>query len=176
MPVSAADIKWKIFRVICYLQVAAALSILGLMVVLSWPFSFLSSLNSEGSAWIMGTFLTFAAIGANAFSNLYLLEKFLPDQHPPPAAFKLNLILYVLSIIAICLIVGVILYLRYEFAVYEQSVRLPTFPMGMLTILVVTAIPVWIFQPLLRNKLNKNARLVTDSFLDDEPLLNEEEL
>src|SRR5690349_15142069 len=106
MPVSAADIKWKIFRVLCYLQVAAALSIIGFIVITTWAVWSLSSSEWEGTAWIMAAILIFFMLAANGFSNLYLLEKFLPDQHPPRRASRLNLVLYILSFVAIFTIVG----------------------------------------------------------------------
>ena len=158
--------KWIFFRIINYIHIIVGLFIIVLSIIGSWPLDF------AGVAEFIGFLLALLAFGvfaANGLSNLYLLEKFFPDQLPPKPASRFNLITYILliTISSILTISFIVLF----FQNLEGSISEETFPLIAWIFygsLIATSIPVWFLQPNLRNTLKRNYYTTFDQFLEND--------
>lgn len=160
--------KWIFFRVINYLHIIAGLLIIVLSIIGNWPLHF------TGVAEFIGFLLALLAFGifaANGLSNLYLLEKFFPDQLPPKAASRFNLITYILLIIISSIM---IIFLSAQFFSSLDSAgssdAFPFIAWIFFGSLAATSISLWFLQPNLRSTLKKNYYTTFDQFLENDSL------
>lgn len=158
--------KWIFFRIINYIHIVVGLFIIILSIIGNWPLRF------AGVAEFLGFLLALLAFGiflANGLSNLYLIERFFPDQLPPGAASRFNLITYILLIIISSILI--ILLFAIIFSSVDGSGASDDFPLVawiFFSLLVVTSIPLWFLQPNLRSTLKKNYYTTFDQFLEND--------
>ena len=160
MPLTAKNIKWNVFRLVCYLQIAASTGFLIFFLMRRpWPLRFEDLTDLLLTLLFVLVCCTYTA---NGLSNLYLIERFLPDQLPSKRAFRLNMLLYVMIIISSAMVILV------TFVLYVDEDGKPDLPLLMITTLSVTSILVWFLQPDLRNTLRRNYYRAFDQFLEAE--------
>jgi hypothetical protein len=160
--------KWIIFRILNYIHVVVGFFVVLFAVVGNWPLHF------SGIEEVLGFLLAVIAFGifvANGLSNLYLVEKFYPDQLPPRTTSRFNLTMYVLMIIvSSVLTIAMFAILFQAFDSYDSDITFSIVALVILGSLVVTSIPLWFLQAGLRSTLKRNYYTTFDQFLENDEL------
>jgi hypothetical protein len=162
----AKSFKWIFFRVINYLHIVIGLFIIVMSIISNWPLRFVGVAEFFGFLLAM---LGFGIFVANGLSNLYLVERFFPDQLPPGSASRFNMLTYILLIIFSSLLI--ILVFALLFSSLDDAGTENAFPLVawiFLVSLVSTSIPLWFLQPNLRSTLKKNYYTNFDQFLEND--------
>lgn len=163
-------VKWKIFRVISYLHIAAAMAILLFLIYATWEIR----LNSLNDVLTFSLFILLALIYvANSLINLFLLERYYPDQRPGKTLHIWNWIFYVLFIILLGLSIVVAYFttmemMRFASQYGRYSMHRQLMLVAILWAICLTGIPITIYQPVLRNAILHNYRKTMDSFFAPE--------
>lgn len=155
--------KWKIFRAVNYVQVLAGAGLVITIVVRTSSYSFD---NLQGALFFLLFTVGFSIFTANGLSNIYLIERFLPDQLPPRAALRANLVFYILQLIlSVLLIIGTIAAFVDVLDRRSYDDAVPFVILSAFTTLCCTSIPIWFLQVRLRRTLKKNHYNSFDQFL-----------
>jgi hypothetical protein len=156
-------LKWKIFRVICYLQIVTCLGFIIIPIVYN-------AFSNIGDYFMLGIYiLVIGSYLADASSNLYLVEKFLPARVPPKKVLSVNRVLYVLLVTSSAITInGTIAILAYiagsDTKVWGSTMN--TLLVVMLITLSVTGMAVWYLQPGLRYTLKANHHRTFNQFTE----------
>src|SRR5688572_28008411 len=148
---SSKSFKWIMFRILNYIQIVVGFFVIVFAVIGNWPLRFS---NIED---VLGFLLAVAAFGifvANGLSNLYLIEKYFPDQLPSKAVSRFNLTMHVLMIIVSSLLTIVLFAGLFQTLESEGSdITFSAIAMVIIGSLVATSIPIWFMQGNLRGTL-----------------------
>lgn len=166
MTIPALATKWKVFRIVNYLQILGGVSMVVVIIVRTWSYSFDSP---DNLFYFLLTTISFSIFAVNSLSNVYLIEKFLPDQLPSRSASRFNLVLYVIQVI---LCVLLILLTIFAFVETAEKRRLgDAFAIMVLLVLIILSITssiICFLQPQLRSTIKRNYYSAFDEFLEAE--------
>lgn len=162
MNAPAKGFKWIFFRVLNYIQIVVGLFIIVVVNISNWSFD-----SADISYFI--AMLAFGVFVANGLSNIYLVERFFPNQMPTLTASRFNLVTYILLIIVSSL--TILVTFAMFFSMSESGVTPNDYQYTALWLLIslsATSIPLWFLQIQLRTTLKRNQYAVFDQFLENE--------
>jgi hypothetical protein len=160
-------LKWKIFRIICYLHIAAVTGCLLLHILFRWQMMF-------SDFWEIIYNLIFISLLAilltNTLINTWLLDRYYPDRKPGATLNAWHIILLSLFIIIIGFsTIGLIFLLSDIFTDESRQNRMDprtVILLALLTVMVLTGLFICYFQIILRQTLRRNYQAGIESFLN----------
>jgi hypothetical protein len=160
-------LKWKIFRIICYLHIAAVTGFLLLHFLFNWRVMF-----SDFWEFIYNLILlsVMAVLLANTLINTWLLDRYYPDRKPGSTLNTWHIILLILFIIIISFCATGLFFLLYDIftgkELRDQRSARSLMLLILLTVMVLTGIFICYFQIILRKTLRRNYQTGIESFLN----------
>lgn len=160
-------LKWKIFRLVCYLHIAAVFSCLALVLIINGRFIFSGVTNFLEFLLI---FSVLTVLLSNSFINTWLLERYYPDRWPGRALNIWHITLFIAFVIIICLFTigcfaiffDVMLGENKNVAINQRSI----ISMIVFGIITLTGLSICYFQVSLRKTIRRNYQREIDSFLN----------
>jgi carbon starvation protein CstA len=156
-------VRWKIFRLANYLQMIAALVLLGL-----FGYTYLSFTRGEGFGYFLLFCLVFVIVIVNNCVNVHIVHHYYPDKSLPAGKKVMSMILLIFYIL---IIIGLVLLAI--FAISEMSDddyrtgRDDWFGLSILAFHIVLGIYILILQMGLPRVLERNDRQHIEHLLDD---------
>lgn len=162
-------IRWKIFRVLCYVHMATTtlIAALGAIAIFDSGFNFRSF---EQVVIIFLVLLIPVSLLANGSINLLLLERYFPDRLPGKSLRRWSVLLFILTLLSVLFL------LLMAVAGFTDIFSQPSTQQDIYNILAASAIAIigltgvyvlW-FQVSLRKLIRRNHELVFDNFLEPE--------
>ena len=167
---AAFPFKWKLFRILSYLQAGAALCFLGFVAIhinefyLDKPYKLLQFI-----LFVLG----FIMLLSNACINLFWLERYFPNNLPGKVAIKLSIVLFIFSII-FTVVVTSLNTIQFLLFIEGEEINVDgenIFITICAAIITLVAVPVFILQVSLRKLLNRNYHQTFEQFLKPDDLL-----
>ena len=159
----AKSFKWIFFRVINYIQIVVAVFIIVLIIIGTLTSGFTGA--ADVFLFIL-PMLTFGTFIANGLSNLYLIEKFYPNQLPSKATSRFNMVTYILLIIFSLLLIIATFADFFTTDIENSDNTFPLLSQVVFGFLGLTSIPIWFLQMQLRATLKRNYYMAFDEFLE----------
>lgn len=159
-------LKWKIFRLVCYVHIAGVCFSLALSIIYNWSRMFSNAYNFLN---FLLFFSFMSVLLANTFINTWLLERYYPDRRPGRALNIWHIILFILFIIIICLltIASFAQFFDLFFDENKDEISQSSLMYWMLLALIAfTGLSICYFQISLRRTLRRNHQREIDSFLN----------
>lgn len=159
-------LKWKIFRVICFVHSAAIVFMTAMNIVFNWGRIFK---DIEGSLSFLLFLFMLSILLANTFFNTWLLERCYPDRRPGRASNTWHTILFILFIIIISFFTIAFFAIFFDFLddknKYERDSRSSLFWV-LIGIISFTGLSICYFQISLRRTIRRNYQRGFDNFLN----------
>ena len=160
-------LKWKIFRVICYVHIAAVMGSVAIFLIQSWD---RLCFDCWDFLYISIFFLMLGVLISNALLNTWMLERYYPARKPGSSLNTWNIILLILFMLVIAFTTFGLAMIFNDVLNDEKPLddnRLKLF-LGLYCLVSLTGLPICFFQVSLRRTIRRNYHAGIDSFLDSD--------
>jgi hypothetical protein len=160
-------LKWKIFRVICYVHIAAVTGSVAIFLIQSWN---RLCFDCRDFLYTSIFLLMLAVLISNALLNTWMLERFYPARKPGPSLNAWNIILLILFMLSIAFTTFGLAMIFIDVLNDEKPLadnRLKLF-LGTYCLVSLTGLPICFFQVSLRRTIHRNYNAGIDSFLESD--------
>jgi hypothetical protein len=160
-------LKWKIFRVVCFLHIAAVLSCLTWIFIINGRYIFSGLYNFLEFLLVFSILLLLLA---NTFIDTWLLERYYPDRRPGRALNIWHTILFILYIPIVCLFTIGCFAMFFDIFLddnkSEAMIQRGVLSWAVVVVISFTGLSICYFQISLRRTLRRNYQRQFDNFLN----------